>query len=389
MSSGQRIRVLHFLNSPAVPGGAEEHVYSLVQALPPTRFDVSIVCTSSTYRFFEPLQAQGRKVFRLDLFQPTHLGAMKELIGIVRKQHIDIVHAHQFVATLYLAPLSKLAGVPYAIETTHVREAWRKGWIKRSFLIDRFIYRFVDAFIAVSRANGDYLVNQKRCPPGKVNVIYNGRDLRRFQPAAGAGAAIRRQWGIAASDRLLVHAGRLETQKGHAILLESADLVRRQVPNLKILFVGEGSLRPFLESQVDRLGLRNVVIFAGLQANVEHYLDAADLAVLPSLWEGLPLVAIEAAAMGKAMVATAVDGTPEVVHDEETGLLVPPGDSGELARAITSLLLDDDRRRQMGLAARRLAEQRFSIQRQAEETAALYEGLLGARTQAGLLARAG
>jgi glycosyltransferase involved in cell wall biosynthesis len=379
---------MQFMNSPAVPGGAEEHVYSLVQALPPERFDVTIVCPAIAYDLFAPLQASGRLVFRLDLFQPTHFGAMKELIGILRKQRIEIAHAHQFLATLYLAPLAKLAGVRRVIETTHVREAWRKSWIKRSFLIDRFIYRFVDAFIAVSRANQEYLVEQKHCPAEKVTVVYNGRDLRRFQPTGGAGLALRRQWGIAVSDKLLVHVGRLEPQKGHAILLDAVEIVRRDVSNLKVLFVGDGGLRPMLEAEVERRRLRDVVIFAGSQTGVERFLDAADLAVLPSLWEGLPLVAIESAAMGKAMVATAVDGTPEVVLDQETGLLVPPGDSRKLAEAITFLLLDDVRRRQMGLAARRLAEQRFSIQKQADETAELYERLLGSRAQAGRLARA-
>ena len=388
MSSPEPIRVMQFVNSPAIPGGAEEHVYSLVQALPPERFEVSIVCPSSAYEFFAPLQVSGHRVFRLDLFQPTHFGAMKELIGILRKQRIEIAHAHQFLATLYLAPLAKVGDVRCVIETTHVREAWRKSWIKRSFLIDRLIYRFVDSFIAVSRANQKYLVEQKHCPAEKVTVVYNGRDLHRFQPAGDSGVACRRQWGIAASDKLLVHVGRLEPQKGHTILLDSLEIVRCQVPNVKVMFVGDGGLRPLLDAEIERRGLRDVVTLAGMQTGVERFLDAADLAVLPSLWEGLPLVAIESAAMGKAMVATAVDGTPEVVLDQETGLLVPPGDSRKLAEAITSLLVDDVRRRQMGLAARRLAEHSFSIQKQADETAELYERLLGSRARAGRLARA-
>lgn len=387
-TSTERIRVLHFLNSPDTPGGAEEHAYALVQALPPERFEVSIACSSSAYDLFAPLQSNGWRVFRLDLFKPAQLGAMRQLIHILREQRIQVAHGHQFLATLYLAPLAKLAGVPCVIETTHVREAWRKSWIKRSFLVDRLVYRFVDAFIAVSRANRDYLVQQKHCPAGKVTVIYNGRDLRRFRTDTGAGAAIRERLGISPTDKLLVHVGRLEPQKGHADLLAALEIVRHQVPNARLLLVGEGKLLPHLESETKRLGLQSAVIFAGFQSRVEDYLDAADLVVLPSLWEGLPLVAIESAAMGKPIVATAVDGTPEVVLHDQTGLLVPPGDCRELAQALTALLLDDARRRRMGLAARRWAEQRFSLQRQADETAELYARLLGSGTQIGRLARA-
>jgi glycosyltransferase involved in cell wall biosynthesis len=318
----------------------------------------------------------------VDLWKPAHFAGMRELGRIMTAQRIQIAHSHQFLATLYLAPLAKLCGVPRVVETAHVREGWRRSWIKRSFLIDRMIYRLVDRFIAVSRANAEYLVEQKGCPRSTVTVIYNGRDLKRFQPSSTRAASFRARWGIAEADKLLVHVGRLEPQKGHLTLLGALAIARRRVPSIKALFVGDGSLRCDLESEVRQLDLERNVIFAGFQPAVEEFLQAADLTVLPSFWEGLPLVAIESAAVGKAMVATSVDGTPEAVLDGVTGLLVEPGRVAELAEAITTLMLDEDRRLRMGAAARQLAEERFSLGRQVEQTAACYEQMIAAPSPA-------
>ncbi len=379
---GPPIRVMHFLNSPEVSGGVEEHVFSLLESLPAERFEVSLVSPSISHKMFARLAAPHRHIFCLDLYRLSQVRAMGHLVRILRAQKIQIAHSHQFCATLFLAPLAKACGVPWVIETNHVREAWRRSWWKRSYIVDRAIYMLVDRFIAVSRANQAHLTGPKHCDPSKVVQIYNGRDLRRFQPNGMSGQAIRQQYGIAPSDLLLVHVGRLEPQKGHSVLIEALPRVRERIPQIRILFVGEGSLRDSLEKEVQQRALAKAVSFTGFQASVEAFLNAADLVVLPSLWEGLPLTAVEASAVGKALVATAVDGTSEVVRNGQTGLLVPPNDSLRLAEAIIALLSDEPRRKQMGAGARRRAWKQFSLEQQVEKTAALYESLVHAHSAA-------
>jgi glycosyltransferase involved in cell wall biosynthesis len=127
-----------------------------------------------------------------------------------------------------------------------------------------------------------------------------------------------------------------------------------------------------LEGKARSLGLEGGVRFLGYQSNVPDWLAAADITVLPSFWEGLPITAIECLAAGKPMVATSIDGTPEVVVDEETGLTVPPGDPGLLAAAICRLLRDPELRRKLGAAGRRWVEEHFSIDRQILKTQELY-----------------
>ncbi len=379
MTVRRRIRVLHFLNSPQVPGGVEEHVRDLVAALPPERFEVTLVCPSSSYFLFAPLAAPHRQICPLDLFKPLQVKAIWRLLALLRRRKIEIAHSHQFYATLFLAPLAKLCRVAWVIETTHVREAWRRSWIKRSFIVDRLVYRLVNRFIAVSYANEAYLVKKKHCSPEKVVVIHNGRNLKEFSPSAEAGVTVRERYGIPSSEPLLVHVGRLEHQKGQHVLLRAMPSIREAIPNVKVLLVGEGRSEAALQEEVRRLGLGETVMFAGRQNSVRGFLEAADLVVLPSLWEGLPLVPIEAGAMRKAVVASRVDGVPEVVVDGETGVLVPPDDSHQLSDAIIALLHDEERRRRMGDAAVHWVQTNFSLEAQVERTAQLYESLAGTK----------
>jgi glycosyltransferase involved in cell wall biosynthesis len=196
-------------------------------------------------------------------------------------------------------------------------------------------------------------------------------------------AALRRRFGFEDTDLVLVVLARLEPQKGHAVLLEALPSVRREFPRMRLVCVGDGSLRDGLERQAVNLGLSDAVRFVGYQKDVAEWLAIADLSVLPSFYEGLPLVAIESLAAGCAMVATAVDGTPEVVVNEKTGLTVEAGNAAELAEAICRLLRDDDLRRSLGQTGQEWVAEHFSRQGQIERTEALY---LEGRRRTGLSA---
>jgi glycosyltransferase involved in cell wall biosynthesis len=189
---------------------------------------------------------------------------------------------------------------------------------------------------------------------------------------------LRQHWGIPDNVPVLGVVGRLEAQKGHRFLVEALPQVLAEFPDACVLLVGEGSLRPALEAQASTLGIRDRLIFAGFQHDVSVYLNAMDVVVLPSLYEGMPLAAIEAAAMAKPMVATSVDGTTEVIQHGSTGLLVPPAAPGPLARAILTLLQQPELARQYGQAARRQALHRFDLRRQVGETERLYVNTIAA-----------
>jgi len=216
------------------------------------------------------------------------------------------------------------------------------------------------------------LSEEKGLPSKKIVVIHNGCDLTRFVPSHRAPAGLKASLGFHEDDPVLVILARLEPQKGHRTLLQSLQTVRGEFPQVRLVCLGDGCLRNELESQVRDLGLEGSVRFLGYQPNVADWLALADLTVLPSFWEGLPLSAIESLATGCPVVATAVDGTPEVVVDGKTGLTVPPNDPELLTGAICQLLRDPRLRERMGEAGRRWVVEHFSQERQIRQTQELY-----------------
>jgi glycosyltransferase involved in cell wall biosynthesis len=367
--------VLYFTNSSG-RGGAEEHILTLLRHLDRTRFRPVLACSHGLAAAVAPDVPRDVPVERLELSRPLHIAGALRLLHALRARRIDILHSHQFTSSLFATPAGWVGRVPLVVETPHLRERWRKGPIKGSFLVDRLVGRFVDYYIAVSEANGRYLMEEKGLPRRKVRVILNGSDLERFRPGHPVPDGLRERLGLAPEDPVLVVLARLEPQKGHATLLQAIPAVRSSFPRVRVICAGEGSLRRDLEAQASAMGLAGVVRFVGYQARSEDFLALADVVVLPSLFEGLPLVAVEALAAQRPLLATAVDGTPEVVVDGVTGLTVPPGNAGALAAALCRLLGDPALRDRLAREGRRWVAQRFDEKRQVRATQDLYvEGL--------------
>jgi len=382
------VSVLHFTNDLA-RGGVEEHILTLMRGLDRARFRLHWACPPEAAEKIRPDLPADVELIPLLLRKPGQLANAARLAGIVRARRVDVLHSHQFYASLFASPLGAVCRVPLVVETPHVREQWRQGWLKSKFVVDRLAGRCVDCYIAVSHANAAYLVQTKGLPARKVVVIHNGSDLGRFDPAARPPARLKTGLGFGEDDAVVLVVGRLEPQKGHRILLDAMPLVHRACPRARLVCVGEGALRQELEARVAALGLDASVRFVGQQSKVAEWFALADVVVLPSLFEGLPLVAIEALAAGKAMVATAVDGTPEVIVDGRTGLTVPPRDAAALAAAISRLLRDPELRRALGTTGRAWVEEHFSQEQQIQRTQNLYlDALHRARRVAASASRA-
>jgi glycosyltransferase involved in cell wall biosynthesis len=385
-----RISVLYFSNE-FTRGGAEQHMLTLICGLSREHFDLHLACTPQLAKLLEPDLPSDVEVIPLTFRKPWQVNAALQLAEILRSRGVDILHSHLFYASLFASPVAWSCSVPMVIETPHVRESWRRGRLKSRFVVDRLVGRCVNRYIAVSEANGRYLAEQKGLPTQKISVIHNGSDLKRFRHARSRALGLREKFGFRKEDLVLLAAGRLEPQKGHSVLLTALPRVQQLFPNVRTVFAGEGALLEPLQRQVRDLGLVGAVDFVGFQTNLEEWLSVADITVLPSFYEGLPLVAIESLASETPVVATAVDGTPEVVIHERTGLTVPPDAPDQLAAAICKLLADTDLRRQYGSAGRAWVEQEFSQEKQIQRTEELYlstfEQVRGQRFQQTFVAR--
>jgi glycosyltransferase involved in cell wall biosynthesis len=366
-----RISVLHFCNE-FVRGGAEQHIVTLLCGLSREYFDLHLVCTPQLAKLLNPDLPSDVEVIPLELRKPWQINAALQLAEILRSRRVDILHSHIFYASLFASPVAWSCSVPMVIETPHVREHWRREGMKSRFVIDRLVGRCVNRYIAVSEANGRYLTEHKGLPAQKISVIHNGSDLKRFRHARCKSPGLREKFGFGMEELVLLVAGRLEPQKGHSVLLKALPEVQQLFPNARTVFAGEGELLPQLQRQVRELGLSGAVDFVGFQSNMEEWFSVADITVLPSFYEGLPLVAIESLAAGTPVVATAVDGTPEIVIHERTGLTVRPGAPEELAAAISTMLADPALRAKFGSAGRAWVEEEFSQEKQVRRTEDLY-----------------
>ena len=368
------IRLCFALTSP-VRGGVEEVVLALLQRLDPGEFRTALAAPGSLLDAFAP-DLSGVRVETLDVtaeswFAPRSLA---RLHGFFRKFRPDIVNPHLFRSTAVAAPLARTARVPRVVETYHGREGWRLG-SKRGFVVDRAVACLLDRAIAVSAAAGRFLVEGKGYPANRVVVVPNGRDLSAFAPG-GHREAVRKELDVDDAAPLIGVVGRLETQKGHRYLFDAWPAVLREFPDARLVVIGDGSLRTELEGQAKRLGVATSVLFLGFRSDIPRLLDALDGLALPSLYEGMPLTVIEASAMACPVVATAVDGTPEVIEEGVTGWLVPPEDPPALARAIIGLLADPDRARAVGRAGRARVIHQFDLDRQVEATAGVYRSVI-------------
>lgn len=373
-----KISVLHFTYS-EVYAGAEEHMLTLLRGLDREQFRPLLACHPRLYAAIKGILPEDVQTFTIKLEGPTSLKAAWQLGRILRNQKVEILHSHMFHSSLLASPIGWVCRVPVIIETPHVAERWRKGWVKGHYWVDRFVGRCVTYYVAVSQSNAQYLMEDKGLHRDKVIVIRNGCDLAHFSPNRPAPEGLRKRLGFKGDDLVLLVPARLEPQKGHAILLKALPSVIREFPQTKVVFVGDGNLRKDLEQQSEALGLTSSLRFVGFQSNMPDWYVLADLMVLPSFFEGLPLVAIESLATGCPVVATAVDGTPEVIIDGKTGLTVPPGDAVQLSEAIRYMFRYPQTRKSLGHYGRKFVESVFNQAKQIEETANLYRLAVSSR----------
>jgi glycosyltransferase involved in cell wall biosynthesis len=261
---------------------------------------------------------------------------------------------------------------------------YRNVFLKRAYiLLEKIFSRFSDAVIFVCDSDRNSARKYGLVPEDKGVVINNGLDWSVFDRLEGKPLE-KQNWekelGIGLSSPVVGTVARLHRQKGLTYLLQAARLLSERIPGIKILVVGGGPLKSKLEEQKRRLKLEGTVYFLGERRDASRLLSLFDVFVLPSLWEGLPYSLMEAGALGKPVVAAAVDGVKEMIIDGRTGVLVPPKHAEKLALAVCRLLEDRAWARKMGSALQVGLRDKYSLFRMVKETQSLYLRLYHKKT---------
>jgi len=351
-------------------GGADMRVLQLAARLP-AQWDVSIavLAGSQTQARFS---REGLKLHPVRAARRNPQTVL-ELVRLFQAVKPDIVDCHNAQSQLWGLPAARIAGVPARIATMHSvyeqsegrGQAWRVAVYKGLY---RLIGAMATQVVSVSETVDQHLARQG-IEAGRRRVIHNGLAL-----SGGAAVVADYEDDDAGEEAFRIAVvGRLAPVKGHRILLEALAAARGRLPPFICSLIGDGPDRGDLEEQATRLGLGQQVRFLGYRPDVVELIAPADVLCMPSLSEGLPFAALEAALLGKPIIASSVGGLKLHFRDRETALLVEPGNSAALADALAWCAENSDAAAAIGLAAKAMVETEFSIDRMIAESCDLYQ----------------
>jgi glycosyltransferase involved in cell wall biosynthesis len=377
----RRTRIFGVIASSDV-GGAEEMFLTLLRGLDRERYDISIACHGRDRNFDEYARSADR-IWPLDLVRLTRVGTIGSLAGLIRESRADIVHTYLWTADTLGGLAARRAGVRRTVATVtaayhlpiDVTGLARAARLVKSGLY-RATYRLFDRVIACSEYVAADLRDRTglRVPAGKIDVIYNVTDPRRIERAATEGD-LDPTW--MQGSPVISTIANFYPIKGHAPLIRAIPRVVRQHPRARFVLVGDGPTRTDMENLADALGVRAHLAFTGRVPYGPRVIAGSDLVVVPSISEGLGIVLLEALVLGVPVVATRAGAIPEILGDDEAGLLAAPDDPASLAEAILRALADPAATRGRVARGRAVVRERFSVETMVRGVDGVYRGLMG------------
>lgn len=377
------IRVLHIHTMPIISGSGI-NTFLTMEGMDKSRYEVQLACAPGG-PLLDLVTAHGMKVVPLrNLVQPVEplkdFRALVELLSFLRSNPFQIVHTHNSKAGFIGRLAARLAGADVIIHTVHgfafhsQEPFWRQVLFRN---LERLAARWCDKMIFISQPLIDWALEQRICSEEKTTKIYSGIDLNLFQPVdEQTKERHREKWNLDPHDAVIGIVSKLWEGKGHHVLISAFKKIKQELKNVRLVIVGEGYLHDQLISQVKGLGLEDSVIFTGFMEDVPEIISTFDVAVLPSFFEGMGRVLLEAMAMGIPVVASRVGGIPDLVDHEKNGLLVEPGDVDGLAASLMQILKDMRLAQSLGTAGQRKISEKFSAERMVRAIDEVYQEIL-------------
>jgi glycosyltransferase involved in cell wall biosynthesis len=374
-----KFRIIYVITALNV-GGAETMLYRMLEKINREQYDVTVITLRDEGIIGKRISCElNIEVINLNLqhgFKP--LFSLYKFVKMVKKLNPDILHAHMFHANILIRLTRLFNSRPVIICTIHnINEKGRH----KSAVVREYLYRFTDGLCDftshVSRAGKDKFVRIKAVPENKIEYIPNGIDLSISRFESEQLALLKSELRIN-KEFIFLAVGSLTKQKDYPNLLKAFAAVNNNYKNTILLIAGDGPLKREIEAFVDKILPKKSVLLLGIREDIMALMNMADVFVLSSAWEGLPIVLLEAAASGLPLIATNVGGNSEIVRDRKTGILVDSGNSEQLSSAMIEMIeMKEDMRRRLGIEARELVKARYSINAIMDKWDKIYKELLG------------
>lgn len=355
-------------------GGMEAHMVATSAGLRERGHDVHTACYTDS-RIHRELAARDFEPLPLDLWGKLHPLGLLRLARYIRREAIELVHCDFSRDLFTVVPALKLTHRPPLVLQKHVGV-----WSPKNLPVHTYLYRNVDAVVAISGCIRDNVIANHPVAPERVSVIHPGTDMDRFQTDSASRDRIRREFGLAADDLLIGTIGRLSFAKGHREFLSMAGRIAEEFPRARFVLVGEATWgedeqADIIHRQADDLALGDRLFFTGYRDDVPDVLSAMDLFVFPTYNEAFGMVIVEAMAAGVAVVTAGTDGVLDIVTNSETGRLIDPRDVDELTQVTAELLQDAALRARLAQRGRDHVRATFTEDQMYRKLESLYESL--------------
>ena len=372
--------VVHLIHRLDV-GGLENGLVNLINAMPPERYRHAIICMTDFSEFRNRIKRPDVKVFALHKQLGKDLAVYVRLWRLLRQLRPSIVHTRNLSA-LEGAVVAALAAVPFRVHGEHGRDIHDiDGRNKKYLLLRRICQNFVHRYICVSRDLEQWLLEVVGVSAKKVTQVYNGVDSVRFHLRGEADLAAPLPWERVTGQIVFGTVGRMEVVKDQANLARAFVELIRRAPELRsvarLLLVGDGTHAQDVRSVLADGGVEDLAWLPGSRDDIADLMRAMDVFVLPSRAEGVSNTILEAMATGLPVVATRVGGNPELVIENETGILVPASDPGAMAGALLEYARRPQLRIRHGNEARARIENEFSMEAMVRRYVAVYDAVMG------------
>ena len=376
-----KIKILHVITHLPI-GGAQDNTLYTVELLDKEKYDISLCCNLDG-----ELVERAKKVEAVKLFDIPFLGrevspyrdirAFLSLYKLFKEEDFTIIHTHSSKAGLLARLAAVLNKTPIVIHTIHgfAFNDFMNGLKKNFFIyLEKLLAKWTDVLITVSNLNKKKIIDLNIAHENKIKNIYSGIDLSLFTNKRDD--EFRKELNLENDHLLLGSVGRLSNQKDPITMIEAFGIISKPFPNAHLALVGDGELKGKILEKIDQLKLNDRIHLTGNKNNPWSVYHSMDLFIMSSIYEGLGRSITEALSCGVPVVCTDVEGVPEIVRDNITGILVRPKDSNKLADAIIRTLNDMETAKKMAEEGRRFVNDNFDVNKMVNDIDSLYNTLL-------------